>query len=903
MLTEDQFTQYCVRLGLSEATRLVINRIRASPPMRRVRSSVKSMAVRYPSRKMGMIIQAESHRNELAFVYEMEYEDEVLEYYDQPSTFKLEYQAKTERPVGVLHTPDFFVIRTGTAGWEECKMEAELEILADQMPHRYVRDGTAGGWRCPPGERYAEQYGLYYHVRSSAEIDWVFQRNLIFLQDYLRDDYPEVAEAALAEIRQRVASEPGLKLNQLLPGLQSASCDDLYRALATGQIYTDLRATPLAEPDRVRLFGDAWTAQAFVVLPETFTAESVGGFQSFALEVNASLHWDGRSWTIVNLGETEIWLRSAEQHIVRLSPAEFKTLVEKGAIVGSRERLQSDMSAEARRILAQASPEDLKVANQRYQIIKPVLVGESPADGPTPKRTIYDWVSRYRQAQRLHQYGFVGLLPRWHQCGNRTPRLPQSTQDLIDTFIADHYETVKQKFMYEVYAELLLACERQSVLAPSYKTFADAIHKRPLDQQTEKREGRRRAYDQKMFYWELELTTPRHGDRPFEIGHLDHTQLDIELIHSTTGCNLGRPWATFLSDAFSRRLLAVYLTFESPSYRSCMMALRECVRRHQRLPQCLVVDGGAEFRSVYFETLMAFYECTKKTRPPSQGRFGSVCERLFGTTNTRFVYNLLGNTQIMRHARQVTQSVDPKNHAQWTLPSLYLRLREWAYEVYDTIEHPALGQTPRAAFANGLEQSGWRPHRLIPYDEDFRLHTLPTTRTGTAMVHANRGVKVNYIYYWANDFRQPEVASTSVPVRYDPFDAGIAYAFVQGRWVRCISEYYARLQGRSEFEIKLATTELRARHQRHGQQLVVTARHIADFLDSLQQEEALRQQGAQLLTAAEGKQVLVLIDANPKLQNEPNPLTQAEPAPLTGSTQEQPVARDEPLAPLRDYQV
>jgi putative transposase len=902
MLTQDQFSQYCACLGLSEAARSVIDHIRASPPVRRVRSSAKSVAVRYPSRKMGVVIQAESHRNELAFVYEMEYEEEVLEYYDQPSTFKLEYQAKSGRPVGVLHTPDFFVLRTGTAGWEECKTEADLETLAEQMPHRYVRDDAIGQWRCPPGERYAEQYGLYYHVRSSAEINWVFQRNFIFLQDYLRDDYPEVAEAPLTEIRQRVVSEPGLKLDQLLACLQAATGDDLYRLIATGQIYADLCTMPLAEPDRVRLFGDVWTAQAFIVLPETITTERAGGFQSVAVEINASLQWDGRPWTIVNIGETDIWLRSAEQHIVRLSPTEFKVLLDKGALVGSQER-SSDMSTEVRQLLAQANPEDLKVANQRYQIIKPVLAGEAPPDGSTPKRTIYAWVSRYRQAQRLHQYGFVGLLPRWHQCGNHTPRLPQSTQELLDTFVTDNYETLKHQFMYEVYAELLLACERQGILAPSYKTFANAVHKRPPDQQTQKREGRRRAYDLKVFYWELELTTPRHGDRPFEIGHLDHTQLDIELIHSTTGSNLGRPWATFLSDAFSRRLLAVYLTFESPSYRSCMMALRECVRLHQRLPQCLVVDGGPEFGSIYFETLMAFYECAKKTRPPSQGRFGSVCERLFGTTNTRFIYNLLGNTQNMRHARQVTQSVDPKNLAQWTLPSLYLRLREWAYEVYDTIEHPALGQTPRAAFANGLEQSGWRLHRRIAYDEDFRLHTLPTTQTGRAKVNANRGVKMNYIYYWANDFRQPEVASTSVPVRYDPFDAGIAYAFVQRQWIQCISEHYARLRGRSEFEIKLATTELRARAQRHGQQLVVTARHIADFLDSLQQEEAAGGPSTPLLNAAEGKQVLALIDANPKLQSEAGCLAPAEPTQAVEPAPEQPTAHDEPLMFLRDYQV
>ena len=75
---------------------------------------------------------------------------------------------------------------------------------------------------------------------------------------------------------------------------------------------------------------------------------------------------------------------------------------------------------------------------------------------------------------------------------------------------------------------------------------------------------------------------------------------------------LGRPWMTLLIDAYSRRVLPIYLTFDPPSYRSCMMVLRECVRRHKRLPQIVVVDGGKEFESTYFEALLATHQCTKK---------------------------------------------------------------------------------------------------------------------------------------------------------------------------------------------------------------------------------------------------------------------------------------------------
>ncbi len=353
-----------------------------------------------------------------------------------------------------------------------------------------------------------------------------------------------------------------------------------------------------------------------------------------------------------------------------------------------------------------------------------------------------------------------------------------------------------------------------------------------------KRRGRRAAYQFEPPYLELHLTTPRHGDRPFHICHADHTELDLEIVCSSTGRNLGRPWLTILMDAFSRRLLAFFLSFDPPSYRSSMMLLRECVRRHGRLPQILVVDGGKEFESVYFETLLARYECTKKTRPPAKPRFGSVCERLFGTS-TQLIYSLAGNTQITRNVRQVTTSVDPKNHAVWTLEFLYKRLCEWAYEFYDTTMHPALGQTPRDCFTLGLQRSGNRPHRQIQYDDEFRMMTLPTTARSTALVNCGKGVKINHLHYWSTVFRDPAVEGTRVPVRYDPYDAGTACAYVGNHWVSCYSEHFSSFRGRSEREMMIAAAELRKRSQDHSREFQVTARRLADFVASAEAEGSL----------------------------------------------------------------
>ena len=843
MLRDDQLAQLCQDLGLSKEAQNAIENVRAAPPSRRVRSAAGNVSVRYPSQKMGVTVQAESHRNELAGIYEKEHDPATLEYYDQPPPIKLTYPAKSGQQVGVLHTPDFFVIRTDSVGWEEWKLEEDLAQLADRMPHRYVRVED-GRWRCPPGEGYAAPFGFFYRVRSSAEIDWVFQRNLLFLEDYLRPDCPPVSDQAVRTIRALVTQTLGIHLDELLGQLVGARSDDVYRLIATERLTVDVRAAPLAEPERVRVFGDAETARAYATLVRLSPWSSESSQHSVGIARGSSVTWDGRSWTLLNPGQTTITLQADDGTLVELANRDFTALIARGKLTGVVAPL--GLSADARELLTRASPDDFREANRRHAIIASRLglrpPGTAPVRNATPHRTLRLWLAQWRAAERIHQCGYVGLLPRIGQSGNRQRKLPEATIRLLDEFIARDYETLKQKHKLEVYGALARACDEHGVLAPSYSTFARAVARRPRQEQVEKRQGSRAAYQETAFFWELAVTTPRHGDRPFEISHVDHTQLDVELVCSRTGRNLGRPWATFLTDAFSRRLLAVALTFDRPSYRSCMLVLRACVRRHQRLPQTVVVDGGGEFAGVYFETLLARYGCAKKTRPAAQPRFGSVCERLFGTTNTRFVHNLLGNTQLRQNVRQVTKAVDPKGQACWTLAAFAPRLDEWAYEVYDTLEHPALGQSPREAFAAGQAHGGERLHRLIPDDEDFRMFTLPTTTRGTAQLQRRLGVKIHHVYYWAEAFLDPALERTALPVRFDPFDAGIAYAFVKGRWVRCISEYYAQLAGRSEREVSLATAELRRRNQRHAQQLTITARTLADFLVSLEAEEILLEQ-------------------------------------------------------------
>ena len=891
-MDEREFLDWCRHLDLSAQAKAVVERIRTSQPARSVQSGVGNVSGAYPSRKMGVTIQFESHKNELAAIHLMEHNPDVLEYYDQPESIKLSYLTKEGRPTGCLHTPDFFVLRRQSAGWEECKLEEALPKLSKEKPNRYVRT-PEGKWDCPPGRQHAELLGLYYRIVSSAEIDWALQRNLGFLEDYHRGIRVPIQADIVTAVCAAVAAEPGITLASLLRVTQQeASRDNVFALIAEETLYVDLSVASLAgDPSEVRIFKDRATAQAISVITSAASPSRAGSPvlpASIYVRVGTSFLWDGRAVKILNIGQKRLSLLAEDEQIVEVKQTHWEELLRSGKITAVQP-LEDTVLAEARnkaaKLIAAAAPDELATANFRYSVLAPYLQENTPISEPVPMglppvRSLRRWRSSYLMAESQYGCGFLGLLPSRSEQGNRSEKLPESTVTLMAQFVQERYETITKETATAVHRALILACEKQGIICPSLKTFKRAIKARPEYEQLFNREGGRKAYSRQPFYLESEPTTSRHGDRPFEIGHIDHTELDLESVCSRTGRNLGRPWLTLLVDAFSRRILAIYITFDPPSYRSCMMVLRICVLRHGRMPQNLVTDGGKEFASIYFQALLAAYECTRKQRPAAKARFGSVCERLFGTTNKQFVHLLTGNTQLTRNVRQLTKSINPKAHALWTLPTLYNRLMEYAYEIYDGNAHPALGQTPGEAFARGLELGGERRHRRIAYDEGFKMLTLPTTARGKAKVQPGSGVKINYLYYWANELGNPEVEKSLLPVRYDPFDLSTAYVFVAGHWIKCVSSHWQVFRGRSEREMMLASTILHRQNQNHAnRELLVTAKRLAEFMAKVKNEEEMLLQRDQ---DAETKAVFTLVEGG-KSNPSPTAFTLYEDSVPTGA--------------------
>jgi hypothetical protein len=638
MLNKDELDNWYRRLNISEQTRKVIEKIRSSQPSRLVRSGKKNVSGRYASKKMGVTIQFESHRNELAHIYKLEHDKDVLEYYEQPPAFHLDYLSKNGKRNYHQHTPDFFVIRKDSAGWEECKTEKDLLELAEKSPNRWQRTDECK-WRCPPGEEYASQFDLYYAVRSSAELNSIFTRNFTWLEDYFREKLLEVDEVVTSAVFRLLKAQPGITLAEMINGVEQATVDDLHILIATEKIYVDLNNAFLGNPEQVKVFIDEDEAFIHGQLTKVSPPNAVSNLAAVKVVVGTSICWDGAKWEILNTGERSIGLLAEDQKFIDIPCPVFEALVRDGKITGLVTTEAPTIHPEVEILLKKASPEDRQKANDRYQEIEPFLNGTS---SDKPNRTQRRWIASYKKAEKIYGRGFVGLFPRDRDKGWRREGLPTEVRALMEQHIEERYENLNQHSIRHAYYDFKKLCIEIGYKPPSCEAYRQAVRNRPRYEQTKKRKGDRAAYKEEPFHWYLhQQDTPIHGDRPFEIAHIDHTEVDIELLSETMlsrqvdpnwlkeNANMGKAWVTLLIDAYSRRILSVYMSFDAPSYRSDMMALRICVQTYGRLPQIIVVDGGRDLNSKNFDMLIAYFYKSKKVRPKAKPRNGSVIESFF----------------------------------------------------------------------------------------------------------------------------------------------------------------------------------------------------------------------------------------------------------------------------------
>jgi len=837
-LDGDALVSYCRRIRLEPSTRTIIETIRSSPPSRMPRAKRGNVLVDYTSDKMGMVIKAESRTVEFAYLLQCEHDPDVLEIYDQPLSILLRYKDRRGRVQRIAHTPDYFVLRYASAGWVECKKENDLVELAETQPHRYQRDDT-GQWRCPPAEAYAQALGLTYSVFSDADINWTLQANWHYLEDY----YQAGAALSLPEhevnlLRQLVTETPGISLTDLAARAHGVSRDHLNLAIWTGVVYVDLAQYRLRDYQvtAIPVFGDQALALASAHPPDR-TADEALFTQPVLMAPDTKLSWNGQPWRIASAGDAAITLLDSREQPLSLPTSTFEELVRQGRILGVEASTNPEDASPGLTRLHRASPVDLARALGREYALHPewhqgerVDIGKHIRSDVRSARTKRRWRQRERAAEAALGSGFVGLLTDYSNCGRHV--IVEEHRQLIENVCKTYYFTPAHAPMRGAFGQYLTQCRDRGQRPVSQTTFYKYVKvlKRTYDAERA-RGGWRQAYPYKEWYHGRGRQLSVNGDYAWEKGYIDHTPVDLALRHSGTGIVLGRAWLTTLYLTMPHRVVALDLSFDAPSTVSCFRVIRRCVRRFGRLPTMIMVDGGKEFRSVAFETFLAFHRIWKMTRPPSEPRFGSLQERLFGTMDTEFIYHLLGNTQLTKDPRKLSPEADPYALSVWTLPALAARCHAYLEEEYDTTPQGALqGLSPREAYERSLRVDGARDHRRIPLTLMFQMSTWELTPRGVATVHTGAGVQINYGMYWCDEMANSLIEKTAVPVRYDDDNVTQAAAYIDGAWQLCHAKI-PDLDGCSVAELHLLAAQYRQQQRlAHGEQQVkIKQEHLAQF--------------------------------------------------------------------------
>jgi putative transposase len=110
-----------------------------------------------------------------------------------------------------------------------------------------------------------------------------------------------------------------------------------------------------------------------------------------------------------------------------------------------------------------ASPADLLQANRRFQKLQAYFQHQTKQIEDIAPRTLRDWAKKFREAEASYGCGYVGLLPRTAKRGNRIPKAPLIAKELLDTFIAEHFETPRQAPAASVYRAYQGACQKKKI--------------------------------------------------------------------------------------------------------------------------------------------------------------------------------------------------------------------------------------------------------------------------------------------------------------------------------------------------------------------------------------------------------------------------------------------------------
>lgn len=780
----------------------VIRHIENNAPSRRPTGNYLSVHDTIASRKMKWTRDSESRSVELPLILWCEMSSEVLLYFTQPERIKVSYRNSAGRSITYLITADLLVITTKGPYLVEGKKKAWMDNAIVEEPEKYRL--TENGYEYIPAVETASAMGIGYRVSTDRDFTPQFTRNCIFLLNFI-DDLGSHREDESEKISECIKNNGNrLKLNKLYDVFSQIS---VLQGIFHKRLFINFEQELLCDPENTWVYAQRNYLDAIrttISRNNLLTASSIR-----QLVDEKTIWWNDTPFEVLSVTSPpslSIKLRS-NNRLISLSEADLEQLIE-----------QQELYVTVPNDTATGSSERILCSKRSYQIDKAILrhsiISGNRKNDHFSERTLYRLKAKVREGSDA----LLALISNEDKRGNREPRLSEQELRLMEEF---HRILLQPSApcVYFVYGKYIKECQKHGLPECSYKTFNARFRKYDPQYITLKQKGFRAAYAfaPKAREIDLDWDLPYHGDFIFEIVHVDHTPIELTLASKLTGEELeGTLTLSIMYDGHSRIILAIYISFEKPSYRSTMMLLRECYRRFKRLPLFLMADHGPDFESVYFDATLADLGIHKRRRPKSASRHGSIIERVFGTAETELIHTLEGNKQLQKLGRGQSTSHRSEKFAKWTPDEFNTKLKDYAYLHYPTVNRRGISETPNNRWERSLKAFDEMPGTKVLSEASFFISTLPDADgDGCRVLRKNQLSFKNTTYQLTKKVPGYSGAKSSVRVKYNPYDYCHIWALVKGHWVRMTTndELVRECHDKG---IQLPHMEIFSRHLRNG---------------------------------------------------------------------------------------
>lgn len=477
------------------------------------------------------------------------------------------------------------------------------------------------------------------------------------------------------------------------------------------------------------------------------------------------------------------------------------------AKLARKQYLPLDSMAVHERDLSSFPEEQKSKALERYKLIS--IVAKEISGGWTPKnidplvdkysaqlsikrpsyKTVIRWYKSFCESGR----NIVSLVDHNHSKGNRTKRIVEDEEFFVEAterFLDAKRPSYSQA--YQFYCDRI-EIENSNIISGkiskiSYQAFKERLKKLPPYEVALKRFGQN--YANKLFnYYQSSVSTSRVLERV----EIDHTPLDLILLHDDLLIPSGRAYLTLLVDVFSGCIIGFHLGFTPPSYVSVAKAIIHSVKSKEYVHdlnieltndwlchgkmETLVVDNGAEFWSksidqACMEAGVNVEYCKVGQpweKPQVERKFLEIIQGIVGWVPGKTFSNILEK-----------ERYDPQKDAVMRFSSFVEELHRWIIDVHNASPNSRFTKIPNYHWQKS--EDILPPAALSDRDEKkFRI-IMGVVHEG---VVTTKGIKYKHLMYDSVALEQyrkqyPQTKeSRKKTIKIDPDDLSSIFVYLE----------------------------------------------------------------------------------------------------------------------------